>query len=341
MRPGEVACATAELRLEIERPAEIIVRNRHSLISAGTELACLGGEEWWFKLPGTPGYAAVGEIVECGPAVSKVAPGDVVLTHGPHAEYFRIDTLDRYSGTCVKLPHGFDPRMAPVARMASISFAALRVTRVELGDYVLVAGLGLIGNLAAQLVACQGGVVIGIDVCDRRRALAEACGVAHTFNSATEDWKTRVRDVAGRRGVTTFIDATGLANVVADGSTVLAPHGETVLLGTPRARWDGNLTDVLRGIHLPPYATFHGALEWRFPTFADEFTKHSVERNTEIILELAAARKLDFDRLISHRLPPERAPEAYAALAGKKDEYLGVILDWTGHLVTGTAERAA
>jgi len=326
--PGAVSCAKTETLLNVAQPSEVIVRNRHSIISAGTELACLGGNEWWFKMPGTPGYAAVGEVVACGAAVTKVRPGDVVLTHGPHAEYFKIDTRDRYTGTCIKVPPGLDPRLAPVARLASISFAAIRVGHIELGDTVLVTGLGLIGNLAAQLAGCQGGTVIGIDLCARRRTVAEACGIAHTVDASTPDWKRTVREIAGHRRITTFIDATGVSSVVAESSALLGANGETVLLGTPRATSQGDLTDVFRGIHLPPYATYRGALEWRLPTFADEFSKHSIERNTEIILELAAAGRLNFERLITHRVRPEQAPEVYSGLRTRKDDHLGVVFDW-------------
>ncbi|MDG0809042.1 MDR/zinc-dependent alcohol dehydrogenase-like family protein [Cohnella rhizosphaerae] len=45
---------------------EVVVKKLYTLISPGTELACLSGGESWFGLPGTPGYASVSEIVETG-----------------------------------------------------------------------------------------------------------------------------------------------------------------------------------------------------------------------------------------------------------------------------------
>ncbi|MCE2472094.1 MAG: alcohol dehydrogenase, partial [Anaerolineae bacterium] len=41
---------------------EALIRTRYSLISAGTELACLSGVEAWFSFPQTPGYASIGEV---------------------------------------------------------------------------------------------------------------------------------------------------------------------------------------------------------------------------------------------------------------------------------------
>ena len=66
---------------------DLLIRTRYSLISAGTELACLSGAEAWFGFPGTPGYASVGEVVEVGAQVSDLAPGDIVYSMGGHQEY--------------------------------------------------------------------------------------------------------------------------------------------------------------------------------------------------------------------------------------------------------------
>jgi 2-desacetyl-2-hydroxyethyl bacteriochlorophyllide A dehydrogenase len=330
VQPGQAKFDVVESELTIARPTEVIIKNRYSLVSVGTELACLSGTEEWFPLPNTPGYAAVGKVVAHGSAVTKVNLGDLVLTHGPHAEYFKIDTTDRYTGTCMKLPTGLFVELAPFTRMATIAFASIRVANIELGDNVLVTGLGLVGNLAAQLAALQGARVIGVDLSDQRRTCAQACGLSHTVDGSRPDWKNAVRQIAGRRGVTTYIDATGLSSAITEASTLVAPHGETVLLGTPRAPHETNVTEIYRGIHLPGFITYKGALEWRYPTFTEEFVKHSVERNSEIIMELATAGKLRFAPLLTHRVAPASAPEIYSALLARKDEsYLGVVFDWS------------
>jgi 2-desacetyl-2-hydroxyethyl bacteriochlorophyllide A dehydrogenase len=329
VQAGQVRFETVESELTIEKPTELIVKNHYSLVSAGTELACLSGTEWWFPLPNTPGYAAVGEVVALGSAVTKFARGDRVFTHGPHAGYFKIDTTDRYTGTCLGLPPGLPMELAPLTRMASIAITSIRVADIEVGDNVLVTGLGLVGNLAAQFAALQGARVIGVDLSEKRRACAQVCGLAHAVDAARPDWKTVVRQLAGPRGITTYIDATGLSAVITEASTLVAPRGETVLLGTPRAQHETDVTEIYRQIHLPGFIAYKGALEWRYPTFTEEFVKHSVERNSEIILELATAGKLQFRPLLTHKVTPDRAPDVYASLLAKKDEsYLGVVFNW-------------
>jgi threonine dehydrogenase-like Zn-dependent dehydrogenase len=75
--------------------------------------------------------------------------------------------------------------------------------------------------------------------------------------------------------------------------------------------------------------TFKGAHEWRYPVMANPFVKHSLWRNSEIVFRLIQSGQLVIDPLISHILKPEQAPEAYEGLKYKKDEYNGVLFDWT------------
>ena len=48
----------------------------------------------------------------------------------------------------------------------------------------------------------------------------------------------------------------------------------------------------------------------------------------------AQAGRLVVDPLRTHILPPERCQEAYQGLTHRKDDYLGVVFDWTGSPVT-------
>src|SRR5947209_11210201 len=147
---GQIELQDENTDLTPEHQYEVIVKTHYSLISAGTELACLSGSEKWFKFPGTPGYTSVGEVVAAGQAVTHVTIGDVVYVWGGHSAYSRID-LSQPSALCLKVPHGISESQVPFARMATIAMTSLRISAIELGDYVAVVGMGLVGNLAAQL----------------------------------------------------------------------------------------------------------------------------------------------------------------------------------------------
>jgi len=81
-----------------------LIRKMYSLISTGTEMACLSGKEGWFKMPGTPGYCCVGEIMRTGEGVENFCAGDIVYYYGNHSEY----EITKAAGIFKKVPEGLD-----------------------------------------------------------------------------------------------------------------------------------------------------------------------------------------------------------------------------------------
>jgi len=309
---------------------EALIRTRYSLISAGTELACLSGVEAWFSFPQTPGYASIGEVVDVGASVSAVSPGDIVYSMGGHCQYQRLDTANPRA-LCVKAPPGMNLAQAVFTRMICVAFTALRISTIELGDHVAVTGLGLVGNFAAQLAALQGGRVIGLDLSPRRVELARECGIAYALVIDPAAIKADVAAITRGAGVTTLIEATGNPRALPLALPLVGRFGEVILLGTPRGAYETDLTEVLRHVHLDGLGnvTFKGAHEWRYPVPRNAFVKHSIRRNAELALRLIRSGELQVAPLHSHTLKPEQAEEAYQGLKHKKDEYIGVVFDWT------------
>jgi len=327
--PWKVGIKEEEFTEKIENEKEIIVKNHYSHLSAGTEMACVSGIEDWFELPNVPGYTAVGEILEKGNAVEHVEKGDLVYTFGPHAEMFKVDTSDRWHGVCVKVPEGLAPDIASFTHMGGIAISSLRKSNIELGDFVVVSGMGTIGNLAAQFAKLQGGIVIATDIVDSRLEIAKKSGIEHTINSKTQDVEGEIEKLTKGQKVNTWIDATGVSAVINDAVNHIANNGELVLLGSPRASFETDITPLLRKIHLIENIQLKGALEFLFPTHPDEFNKHSIERNSRIIMDLMKDGKLNIKPFYSHKLKPEEASKAYPGLRDKPEEFIGVVFDWT------------
>jgi threonine dehydrogenase-like Zn-dependent dehydrogenase len=63
----------------------------------------------------------------------------------------------------------------------------------------------------------------------------------------------------------------------------------------------------------------------RLPNCANRWTE---EANRTLALRLLAERHVDVDSLVSHREPPQRAPELFAVLADRRVEAMGVVPDW-------------
>ena len=140
--PMKVVLTTDEFDVTINNSTDIIVKTIYSHLSAGTELACLQGLEDWFSIPATPGYTSIARVIAKGNDVKHVEVDDWVYTYGTHAEYFRLEYGERWHGVCVKLPEGINPEHAAFTHMATIALTAIRNSKIELGDYVLITGLG-------------------------------------------------------------------------------------------------------------------------------------------------------------------------------------------------------
>ncbi len=319
-----------EENLRIEDTDEVIVKNHYTHLSAGTEMACLSGLENWFKLPACPGYTGIGEVIETGVSVEKVKKGDLVYTYSTHSQYFKLSTKDRWHGICVKLPEGINPQWASFTHMAGIAMTAIRKSNIELGDTVLVSGQGVIGNLAAQLAQLQGADVIVTDIDDQRLEISRTCGIKNTINSQKQNLKEAIMAMTHQQGVNCFIDATGMAPVINECADYVGLNGEIILLGSPRKPFETNLTGFLGHFHYIPFNhTLKGALEFTIPTHADDFSKHSIERNAAIILNLIKEERLLIQPFYSHKAHPSDAQKMYEGLRDRPNEYIGVVFDWT------------
>lgn len=329
----EIGCKEEQENVSVENENEVVVKNHYTHLSAGTELACVSGLEGWFSFPDSPGYTGIGEVIETGSTVEHVQKGDLVYTYSTHSRYFKLDVTDRWHGVCVKLPAGIDPELASFTHMAGIAMTAIRKSRVEIGDDVLVAGQGVIGNLAAQLAALQGANVIVTDVDDSRLDVSGRCGLSNRVNTQKENLEEAISRFTDGRGVSTFIDATGMASVVNEYAGHVSLNGDIILLGSPRKPFETNLTGFLGHFHYIPYNhNLQGALEFTIPTHQNDFCKHSIERNAAIIMKLIVEEKLVIKPFYSHKVSPEEAAKVYKGLRDQPGKYMGVVFDWTENI---------
>ncbi len=315
---------------------DLLVRNRFTAISPGTELASFTGLALesdvsdYGKYPFRPGYAAVGEVIAAGPDTPRFPVGQHVLHSSVHASV----AIVRADAVAVPVPAGVPPDAAVFSRLAAISITARRLSSAEPGETVVVIGQGMIGNLAAQLFRLSGVRVLVVDPNESRLRIAAVCGLEEQLRAVEQ-----VLAATGGAGAETVVDATGLPDPVAAAIDVVARFGELILLGTPRGRPRGDVsfthfvgtahTRSIRiiGAHASTSPQQDGTALPRVPV------RLSIEANLRYILdcmrELPNALRLQVAPLRTHTLPPERATEAYAGLHEHPDVYLGVAFAWS------------
>lgn len=323
---GQIELQSVDFELPKLGENEVLIRNHYSLISSGTELACLNGlESSWFHMPAVPGYIGVGEVVAKGENVNDLREDEIVYHFGGHSEYLVLP-----SSNCFSVPAEIEEKYVPFVRIATIALAAIRVSNITFGDYVAVTGQGLVGIMTAQLAHLQGAQAIGIDHHENRLDIAKQCQVDFVVNSAEKDMKQELERLTGGRMVNTFVEAIGNTKLLAEATQCMARNGEIVILGTPRTEYTTNCSDLfMKVFHSGSDIRFKGAHEWRDSFEEDRFARYSISGNTKTVMQYMANGRLLYKPLLTHVVRPEECAAIYTDLQADKNAYMGVVFDWT------------
>jgi NADPH2:quinone reductase len=161
-------------------------------------------------LPFVLGTEGAGEVIEVGPGVTEVAPGERVAyasVIGAYAEE-RLIAANRL----VKLPAGIDSKAAAAMMLQGMTAQYLlrRTYRVGPGTTMLLhAAAGGVGLIATQWGKHLGATIIGTAGSDEKMAMAKKAGCDHVINIRTENFVERVKEITGGKGVDVVYDGIG------------------------------------------------------------------------------------------------------------------------------------
>jgi NADPH:quinone reductase-like Zn-dependent oxidoreductase len=161
--------------------------------------------------PGIPGMEAAGTVLDTGPGVHGLMPGDrVAYACPPPGAYAEIRTMK--AELVVPLPDEISDRTAAAVMLKGISaeFLLHRVTTVKEGDTVLVhAAAGGVGQLLCQWARHLGATVIGTVGSMEKAKVARAAGCAYPIIYTETDFVERVLEITDGRGCNVVYDAVG------------------------------------------------------------------------------------------------------------------------------------
>lgn len=118
------------------------------------------------------GYCNVGKVVAVGRGVTEFVVGDRVVSNGNHAEYVCVP-----KNLVAKIPDNVTDEEATFTVIGSIGLQGIRLLNPQLGECVVVIGLGLIGLVAAELLKANGCKVIGVDFDQQKVDIAKNKGI--------------------------------------------------------------------------------------------------------------------------------------------------------------------
>jgi predicted dehydrogenase/threonine dehydrogenase-like Zn-dependent dehydrogenase len=284
--------------------------------------------------PDPLGYSLSGVVIDVAPDVSGVRPGDPVACAGAgyanHAEAVWVPT-----NLAVPVPVGVSMEAAAFTTVGAIALQGVRQAAPTLGEWVAVIGLGLVGQLAVQLLKANGCRVVAIDLDPKKVELAESLGADLGLVRGAQDELQTVHEATDGYGVDAALVAAA------------AKSSDPVVLAGDLCRDRGRIVVLgMVSLDVPWNDFYHKELEIRLsrsygpgrydPSYEEGgndypigYVRWTENRNMAEFLHFVATGKVRVEPLITHRFPLAAATDAYAILAGeRKEPYLGILLQY-------------
>ncbi len=334
---GKGVISVLEQPIPEPQPGEVLIKVHSSMISPGTELGGVKARRANpTDAPPRPfGYQNAGDVIALGEGVTRFQIGDKLACMGIgdslHATHSRIPV-----NLCVPIPDGVSYDEAASAHLGATALHAIRRARLQLSEFVVVVGLGVVGQFASQLARLSGAYVMALDRLPLRLQVAQETGADRVVNTLEQDpvqvAKTFTRgygmDCAiiafGGEGTEAFKQVVAMMKVTPDTHQM----GRIVIVGGAEITHQfaaslGNL-DVLSAARTGPGFLDHAYEHGR--DYPPVFVRWTTQRNLEEILLLTASGKLNINAFITHRFPLDEAPAACEELIQHPDRAIGVVL---------------
>ena len=358
----------AEVPAPVAAAGEVLVHLHYSCVSAGTELAGIksgkvplyrralsqpdkirkvlemlrtqGMAKTAAKVKRTVdaasplGYSAAGTVLQAGEGVEGIGPGDRVSCAGSgvanHAEFVCVP-----KNLVVKVPDGLGLDCASTVTLGSIALQGVRRANPKLGETVAVVGLGILGQLAVQLLKANGCRVIGVDPDRRRVETALAAGMDRGPDPETNNPVDDVIRFSGGRGADAVIitASTPASDVVNHAMRMCRKKGRVVVVGAvgldiDRGAFYEKELDLLISTAYGP-----GRYDERYERdgidYPYAYVRWTENRNMQEYLRLLEEKKIDLTPLIERVYRIEEAPRAYEELRQGTEKPLIVLLRYS------------
>jgi predicted dehydrogenase/threonine dehydrogenase-like Zn-dependent dehydrogenase len=348
------------------RAGGVLVRNTASLISAGTEkmITDFAGKSMVGKARERPdlvrqvmdkvrkdglaptvqtvlskldqpiplGYSCAGIVEAAGRGAEEFAVGDRVACAGMgYASHADVVFVPR--NLAVRVPDGVSLEDAAYVTVGAIALQGVRIQAPLLGESVAVIGLGVLGQLAVQILRASGCRVLGIDLDPAKVQLARELG-AEAAVLRTDDVAAAVSVFTGGRGMdgvliaaaTSSNDPVELAGEIARDRAVVTMVGATGMEVPRKPYYEKELQLRLSRSYGP--GRYDPEYEEKGRDYPIGYVRWTERRNMEEFLRLVATGQVQPSALTTHRFPIERAEEAYTLIGGGGEPFAGVMLTY-------------
>lgn len=356
----------------------ILVRNINSLISVGTERSIieLGRKSLLSKAKSRPdlskrfiskvknegliktfkmamqmldkptplGYSSAGIVEEVGSNVNRFSPGDRVACIGAgyasHAGYISIP-----ENKAILIPDNVTFEEASFGMLGIIAMHGIRCANITFGETVAVIGLGLLGQLSAQILKSYGCQVVGMDLDKSKVELSKKFNIDCAYHSE-EEFRNGIDKITNGCGadsviITAATDSDKPINLSVD---IARFRAKIVVVGVAdihpnrNEMWDKEVEIIVSKASGP--GIFDPYYENKGIDYPIGYVRWTENRNLEEFLRLIAAGTVDVKSLISHRFEIDNAISIYEKMInGENCNYVGVVLNYPGNVVASNDRK--
>jgi predicted dehydrogenase len=344
-------------------PHHVLVRPLFSLISSGTETASIHQEGVLRAVADNPsqlakiwnvlkvqgplstfaevkakfteyavlGYSGAGIIVDKHSTVQNLQIGDRVAYGGEgtgHGETILVG-----ANLVVPVPQSVAFEHACFATLGSIALNAVRIASIGLGETVAVLGLGLVGQLIAQLAKLQGATVLAVDLKQERVELARQLGSDHALLGGTA-LADHVSSITQGRGLDCVIIAAAAKSAAPcqQAVQICADRGRIVDVGAVELNfpWYEMYRKEIQLFMARAYGpgSYDPLYEKQAQDYPIGYVRWTENRNMAEFLRLVSLGRIQLAPLITHQFPLDDAAQAYDTILDPSSSSLAVLLNY-------------
>jgi len=279
------------------------------------------------------GYSSAGIVLAS--SVEEFKPGDRVACAG-YAHHSELIFVPR--NLAVKVPENVSLEEASFIALGAIALQGIRQARINLGENVVVIGLGLIGLITVQLLKANGCRVIGMDISERNFHLAKefGCDDVVLFDSYAEKVVESFTNGYGADAVI-ITTATNSNEPMEKAISFARKKGRVVIVGVtgmniPRTGFYEKELEITISCSYGP-GRYDIDYEQKGIDYPFGYVRWTERRNMEAIIQLLSGGKISFRKLITHKIPIEEGVRAYDIITGKaKEPYIGILIEYNKEL---------
>jgi predicted dehydrogenase/threonine dehydrogenase-like Zn-dependent dehydrogenase len=267
----------------------------------------------------TPGYSSAGVVEAVGAGVRDLAVGDRVGCVGANAAC-HAERIAIAEPLCIPLPGHLEDRWGAFGALGGIAAHGVRLGGVEAGATVAVIGLGLVGQLASQLVRVAGARALAFDLSAERVELARTLGAADGGVLERDDPEDLVRAATAGHGADVVIiaAATKSNDPIELAASIARDRASVVVVGdvgldVPRTPFYDKELELRVSRSYGP-GRYDPDYEQAGRDYPIGYVRWTERRLIRYFFEQVAAGTIDLAPLVTHEFPIDSGTAAYEAL---------------------------